>query len=258
MSSTSPLSPVREKLIIASFMGIIGTILLLLTVAGQFWQPDVMGGKSDLRRYWNELKNNRPFILDEATLAVYNGTKHESTRVIQFHENWVQWLASFAYHPLRRTQNTELLIEGQTAECSERAQILKTIAEDFGYSCRFVGLGGHVVLEVADDGDWRVADPEFGITFPVDVTRLASPLQEPAIVESLRSRGINDEQIANYLSILQSEEDNCRLPIGEAISPRLRMLEDACGWLAWIIPAAFYLSAIGYVLSARNGTPQLE
>lgn len=258
MSSISSLGPVREKLIIASFMSIIATILLLLTVAGQFWQPDLGGGKSEIRRYWQDLRNGKPFTLDEATLAVYKGTKHESTRVIQFHENWVQWLASFAYEPLQRTQNTELLIEGQMAECSERAQILKTIAEDFGYSCRFVGLGGHVVLEVAEDGDWRVADPEFGITFPVDVTRLASPLQEPAIVESLRSRGVNDEQIANYLSILQSQEDNCRLPIGESISPRLKMLEDGCGWLAWIIPAAFYLSAIGYVLSARHGIPQVE
>jgi hypothetical protein len=173
-------------------------------------------------------------------------------------ENWVQWIAGFLYVPLRRTQDADLLINGQNAECSERSQILKSIAEEFGFQCRFVGLGGHVVLEVAVDGDWQVADPEFGLTYPVNISRLAEESQESAVIDALRSHHVNDEQISNYLRILQSEEDNIRLPIGEPISPRLKLMEEACDWLAWIIPIACYLSACGYFISARTGSYPTE
>ena len=258
MTYVSALTPVRERLIWASFHCVIGTLLLLLTVAGYLWKQDVVRSESELRTYWAELRTGKPFQLNEATLAVYNSTSLTSERFIRLHENWVQWMAGFLYAPLRRTQDTDLLINGQNAECSERSQILKSIAEEFGYQCRFVGLGGHVVLEVAIDGDWQVADPEFGLTYPVSISRLAAESQQAAVIDALRSRNVNEEQIGNYLRILQSEDDNVRLPIGESISPRLKHMEDACNWLAWIIPIACYVSACGYFFSARTGSYQSE
>lgn len=254
----SSFTSIRERLLWASFHCLFGTILLSLTVAGNIWKQSGRSAASELNAYWSELRKGESFDLHKATLAVHQGTTHNSTRYIRLHENWVQWFAGLLYEPLRRTQNTDLLIAGKNAECSERAQILKTIAEEFGHQCRFVGLGGHVVLEVSSESDWQVADPEFGLTFPVNVTQLANESQQPAIESALRSRDINEDQIADYVQIIQSQEDNVRLPIGEALSPRLKIIEDTCGWLAWIIPIACYVSALGYFLSARNGFPQSE
>lgn len=252
------LTPIRERLIWASFHCIVGSFLFTLTLCGYLLKNSTICGTPELRTYLARLEAGQPFDLEEATLAVYRGTSHTTPRFIQVHENWVQWLGGKIYAPLRRTQNTALLINGQIAECSERAQILKAIAEKYGYLCRFVGLGGHVVLEVAMDHDWHVADPEFGLTFPVSVTNLADQNQEPSIIEALRSRSIHEKQISNYLRILQSEEDNNRLRIGEAISPRLELIEEISGWLTWLIPLACFISALGYFISARGGNCSAE
>lgn len=258
ITHVSSLSPVRERLVWASFHCLVGTILLLLTIAGSVWKHTGKSAAAELNAYWSELRNGATFDLNKATLVVHQSTSHNSTRLIGWHENWVQWIAGFAYAPLRRTQNTDLLIAGQNAECSERAQILKTMAEEFGQQCRFVGLGGHVVLEVATESDWQVADPEFGLTFPVNTTRLADECQQSSIEQALRSRDVNEEQIANYVQIIQSQDDNVRLPIGESLSPRLKLAEEACAWLAWIIPIACYVSALGYFISARSGSLRPE
>lgn len=258
ITHVSSLHSIRERLVWASFHCLVGTVLLSLTVAGNLWKQSGKSAAAELNAYWSELRNGETFDLNKATMAVHLGTTHKSPRYIRWHENWVQWFAGLLYAPLRRTQNTDLLIAGKNAECSERAQILKTIAEEFGHQCRFVGLGGHVVLEVASENDWQVADPEFGLTFPVNVTQLADESQQLAIETALRSRDINEHQIADYVQIVQSQEDNVRLPIGEALSPRLKLIEDACGWLAWIIPIACYVSALGYFISARNGFPPSE
>lgn len=244
----------RERLIWASFHCIVGSLLFTLTLCGYLLKNSMICANPELRSYMAHLEAGRPFDLEEATLAVYNGTSHTTPRFIQVHENWVQWIGGKIHAPLRRTQHTALLINGQIAECSERAQILKTIAEKHGHLCRFVGLGGHVVLEVAMDHVWHVADPEFGLTFPVSITKLSDQNREASIIEALRRRNIHEEQISNYLHILQSEKDNTRLRIGEAISPRLELIENISGWLTWLIPLACYISALGYFISARSGT----
>lgn len=213
---------------------------------------DSVKAKSPVRAYWEELRNGKTFELSEAAYIVFSATTHDSPRYVSFHENWVQWLLSRVYKPLRRTQDTELLIDGGRAECSERSQILKSIAEDCGYRCRFVGLGGHVVLEVEMDCRWYVADPEFGIAFPFDVEQLCKESHSDFVRQALRPRALPEAQIDDYLLILHSTDDNRHLPIGEPISPRLHTIEQVCQWLAWLIPLAFLFSSIGFFLGIRN------
>lgn len=243
---------IRRRLFLVAIHCSIGTLLLLLTLAGQLWRDDSVRGESPVREYWEGLRNGKAFELNEASYIVFSSTTHDSPRYLSFHENWVQWLLSRVYKPLRRTQDTELLIDGGRAECSERSQILKSIAEDCGYRCRFVGLGGHVVLEVEMDSQWYMADPEFGLAFPFDVEQLCEESYTDYLRHALKTRALSDGRIDDYLQILQSADDNQRLPIGEPISPRLHSIEQACQWLAWIIPLAFLFSSFGFLLGLRG------
>lgn len=191
---------------------------------------------STLQSFWEELKIGGTFDLEVATGRVYVSTKHSDHRRICFTENWVQWLAGQVYAPLRRTQDTKLLVQGRRTDCGERCQILKTLAESAGKECRFVGLNGHVVLEVKDQGIWRMADPDYGIVFQCGVQELSRPIAAAHVREVLLGRGYSPARVDRYLGILQSTDDNVFLPSGQALSPRLWAIERGCYWLAWLLP----------------------
>jgi hypothetical protein len=163
-------------------------------------------------------------------------------------ENWLQAALGLIYRPIKTTQDTDRLLAGGIANCSERSQILKTIAESADYPCRFVGLQGHVVLEVLDGDRWRMADPDYGVVFDRGVESLASPEHQPDVVAALASRGYPSQTIVSYLELLQSTNDNQFLPIGSPLSPRLYKLEQACNWLIYILPTTAILVGLLPVL----------
>lgn len=195
---------------------------------------------------------DEPFDLSTATARVYSGIPHHEPRHIGPGENWLQAALGQIYMPIKTTQDTQRLLAGGIANCSERSQILKTIAESVGYQCRFVGLNGHVVLEVFDDHRWRMADPDYGVVFDCPVGSLALPQHESIVVATLAKRGHQDNAITKYLEILQSTSDNQSLPIGSPLSPRLYKIERACSWLIWILPAAAIFIGLSPVLISRR------
>lgn len=206
--------------------------------------PPAIDSEPALRSYFKDLKAGQPFDLQEATSQVFRGTVHSDQRRIQFSENWVQWLAGQGYAPLLHTQDTDLLINGGVANCAERAQILKTLAEAAGRKCRFVGLNGHVVLEVEDEGVWQLADPDYGIAYTSGVEVLSQPAAASLVRETLREHGYKGPKAAQYLDILQTPDDNIFLPPGQALSPRRFALEAACRWLARILPPLVLLASL--------------
>ena len=250
--SSNKTSQIRRRLFLAVIHCGVGVFLILLTFTGTLWRHESVHNESPVRKYWEELHHGKAFELSEASFVVFSSTTHDAPRYLRFHENWVQWILSRVYKPLRRTQDTELLIDGGRAECSERAQILKSLAEDCGYRCRFVGLGGHVVLEVEMDSQWYVADPEFGLAFPFDIEQLCQESRTDLLRKALKTIALPEDHIDDYLLILHSTDDNRRLPIGEPISPRLYSIEQLCQWLSWIVPLAFLLSSIGFFLGLRG------
>jgi hypothetical protein len=198
-----------------------------------------------LRRYLQELRAGQPFDLDEATRRVYRGTTHSVGRRVNLRENWLQRLLGQFYEPLSRTQDTERLIDGGFADCSERSQILKTIAEEAGCACRFIGLHGHVVLEVCLQGTWRIADADYGVTYPVGLAGLESAAGPLLVRGELAKNGYDAAAIDRYIELVHSVDDNVALPIGSPLSPRLWVLERCCNGLAWALPAACF--AMGLV-----------
>jgi hypothetical protein len=191
---------------------------------------------------------NEPFELTAATLRVHQGIVHQEPRFVGPGENWLQAILGTFYPPIKTTQDTDRLLAGGIANCSERSQILKTIAESAGYQCRFVGLQGHVVLEVLDGEQWLMADPDYGVVFDLDVASLALPDQQPVVVAALTDRGYPYQTIARYLEILQSTNDNQTLPTGSPLSPRLHKIEQACSWLIWMLPATAIALGLSPVL----------
>jgi hypothetical protein len=191
------------------------------------------------------------FDLGTATTWVYQGIVHAEPRYVNAGENWLQAGLGLLYTPFKTTQDTHRLLAGGIANCSERSQILKTIAESAGYDCRFVGLEGHVVLEVHDGGRWRMADPDYGVVFDLGVDSMALREQQPVVITALASHGHSGKTISTYLEILQSTDDNTRLDVGSPLSPRLHAIEKACAWLIWIMPTTAIFVGLSHRLVIR-------
>lgn len=199
------------------------------------------------------------FDLERATHFVHDATSHSDDRRISVDENWLQWLGGKGYAPLAHVQLPSRLLAGQVANCSERSQILKALAEAAGCQCRFVGLGGHVVLEVCPNGDWLVADPSYDVVYSVGIERLQSAAGESEVRSKLSSAGHSPGVVISYLAILQSTNDNVVLPVGSPLSPRLYRAEIACAWLVWLIPAGLvYLGMRLRGASVFAGNPERE
>jgi hypothetical protein len=238
--------------IVAALAIAVGTLMTVASGIGFFAGRVINPATVPLGNYVRAVASgDEAFELRTATMRVYRGIVHEEPRHIRVSENWLQAGLGLLYAPIKTTQDTDRLIAGGIANCSERSQILKTIAESAGYDCRFVGLEGHVVLEVHDGGRWRMADPDYGVVFDVGVDSMALPEQESVLVAALVGFGHSDETISTYLQILQSTDDNTRLAVGSPLSPRLDAIERACGWLVWILPATAISFGLSPVLAHR-------
>lgn len=212
-------------------------LLPLLSSSPVFSVPSTQERQS-LRAYVQRIQAGGEYELNEAVARVHAGTVHSDGSAVGLAENWLQFVLSRVYPPLARSQNTARLIEGGEGDCSERSQILKTISEAAGLPCRFVGLGGHVVLEVQVAGAWQIADADYGVVFPVGLAVLEQDSAEPLIRDKLALARHSPDKIQTYAEIVQSRGDNVTLPVGMPLSPRLHLAELACDWLVWLLPLA--------------------
>jgi hypothetical protein len=146
------------------------------------------------------------------------------------------WLAGKFYEPLSRTQNPERIVAGEGGLCSEVAAVMNSIAMRSGLNARFIGLNGHVVSEVQTVNGWRIADPDFGVTYPGSL-KLLEGENGPVIIRNvLKTKGYRKDTIDSIIKLFQSSEDNVVMDINVALSPRLYKLELFAEWLKWIIP----------------------
>ena len=83
---------------------------------------------------------------------------------------------------------------------------------------------------------WWTSDPDYGVVYPFPASELAELSREPAVRRTLETRAYPGETIERYLEILQTTHDNVVCPLGLPLSPRLYLVEQACDWLAWLLP----------------------
>lgn len=175
------------------------------------------------------------YSVSRACSFVHSTTKHSVERRIGWQENWVQASLGLMYPPIERTQSPERIIAGEQADCSERVAALQQMFRQAQLPTRIVGLGGHVVLEVKANGKWYTADPDYGVTYGVGVAQLETGTGQ-GVRRLLQRVGCTEPVIDRYLEILHSTSDNVVMDIHQPLSPRLALLEGACGWLLVAIP----------------------
>jgi hypothetical protein len=235
---------------------LLGSGLTAATVSGRIWRGSSAlesAANGELQSYVASLRRGTtPFNLADANHKVFVATRHSDDRRIALTENWLQWSLGHVYAPLARTQNAELLMASARGDCSERSQILKTLAEDAGHRCRFAGLSGHVVLEVETARRWQVADPDYGVVFPLGIETLQRPQAEPLIRSTLARSSYPPATIELYLSIVQSAKDNVVMPVGSPLSPRLAVVERWCERLALPLPLGMILCGVALLFGYRR------
>jgi hypothetical protein len=165
---------------------------------------------------------------DWLTRFVHKQTVHSDFRRISWRENWLQWLLGQCYGPLQRTQNPVQLMKEAVGDCSERSAILKELFEASGRKCRYVGLEGHVVLEVWTNEKYCLADADYGVFYSHSLNELTGSEGIDILREKLLAAGYGNSTIANYTKMITSTEDNRTLPEGSPLSPRLAIIEWGC------------------------------
>jgi len=176
-----------------------------------------------------------------ATLYVHSITEHCMQRDLTLWENWPQWLLGQFYSPLLRTQNPHWIVSGGRGDCSERAAVLQDLLSAQGIQSRFIGLGGHVVLEAQSPRGAWILDPDYGVSMQTGIAQL----QEQALLELepwLVEQGIDQTKSQQYASLLTSQEDNKVLEWNQPLSPRLKRVENACELAIWLIPMISWLT----------------
>lgn len=234
---------------------VLGSAFLSINAAGLFWEPPsaapslvpeaqqvpgfhyAIGSNAELLRRLSTPE--KEFSLEATNDLVARTIRHVEDRRLAFYENPLMWMAGKVYDPLSRTQNPHKIARGARGLCSEAALVLTAIAKLNGVPARLVGLNGHVVSEIETLQGWRVADPDYGITFPATLHELEGPAGPPMIEQALRSKGYDNATVRRYVEVFQTASDNEVAPIHAPLSPRLAKVEACSEWLNWIVPIAF-------------------
>jgi hypothetical protein len=242
--------PFRSQLV---RMGL--ALLAVLTTVGAVapsWSSSSEGRerRNRLQGFADDFADGWYYPIHRSCRLVHSLTEHSIERRIAPRENWLQWVAGQFYPPLQRTQRVDRILERGIGDCSERVIVLQTLVRKQLLPTRIVGLGGHVVLEVQANRKWYTADPDYGVVFPWSVERM-SELPDRAIAWILAEAGYSLPQIAEYLRIVKSTEDNIAMPLNTPLSPRLAWLETICHHGIIVLPAAMW-SLLGILAMTRS------
>ena len=87
------------------------------------------------------------------------------------------------YHMLHgkvtsETWDTEEALQRGVGLCSQQAMALHGLLKMFGIESRVMGLSGHVICIVHINEKWIVADPDYGVVLPIDISKLE---QDPSL-----------------------------------------------------------------------------
>lgn len=193
-------------------------------------------------------------FVDSTTKKVFYAMFHSEARRIAFYENWIMWLCGKIYRPASRTLDAKLLVKAGAGNCSERTQVLMDIFKLNGLDCRIISLNGHITLQVFFNGQWMVADADYGLVYKGDMHQMQTAgLQFADSV--LSKNAFSDELRKNYLYFWKTSSDNILLPLNKESSTRLYKAEKLSQWLRWIIPALLLIICIVPYKKARQVAP---
>lgn len=182
--------------------------------------------------------------LEEINTIVFESIFHTGRRKYSFSENYILFLGGFLHEYISSPQNPAGIIKGGGGLCSEISAVMKRVLRRAGVKARFIGLRGHVALEVEVDDEWVVADPDYGVVYEYPLQVLEERANE-IIPGALAEAGYPDEMIEAVVRVFMDSEENVALPPGQALSPRLALIENAANVLKWVLPAGLLVFGMG-------------
>lgn len=238
----------------------LGLSLLVLSGIGLFIPPGVptqAQSASDIPGYDFVIRDSdvlenaiavpqENFDLFSATRLVFETMKHADNRTFRIYENWIMWSIGLVYEPAARIRGVKRLVRGQSGYCSEAVLVLNHVATLNGRASRYVHLEGHVVAEVQTEQGWQVADPDFGLVFPMSIAELQSQRGIQQLRDELKRAGYGEDTTEEYVGALVTLEDNYVRAGDAPSSPRLYRLEMISEWMLWILPGV--LLGVGLLL----------
>ncbi len=255
--------PVMELKLIRIIFLISGTGLLLVNLIGTFFfkplqPPDegIPGYDYPLRDApeLEEIAVSPPEIgtiadLEEINEIVFERIFHTDKRKYSFTENYLLYLGGFFHEYISSPQNPKAIIKGGGGLCNEISAVLRHILRKAGVPARYIGLQGHVALEVKIEDEWVVADPDYGVVYAYSLAELEESGDEiiPGVLEEA---GYPDEMIEQVVEVFLDSDENVILPAGRELSLRLSLIEKTAGYLKWLIPAG--LLFLGIAGAARK------
>lgn len=178
--------------------------------------------------------------LEEINALVFETIFHTDSRKYSLSENYLLYFGGFIHEYISSPQYPQSIIRGGGGLCSEISAVLKHILGEADVTARFIGLQGHVVLEVELDEKRVVADPDYGIVYEYPLEELEERGEEiiPPLLEEV---GYPGDMVEPVVEVFTDSEGNVVLREGEHLSGRLYIIERTAGFLKWLIPAGFLL-----------------
>lgn len=127
--------------------------------------------------------------------------------------------------------------------CSQVSMVASAVLQRNGFQSAMVGLDGHVIATArADDGQWYVLDPDYGVIMPYDIATIE---RNPELIESYYPAHHYSAAAIETLKSIYGEEGNFIFEEGARGYKGLgAVVETLAYFLKWAIPFALLFVAI--------------
>jgi hypothetical protein len=194
-----------------------------------------------------QARSNDPATLADAADEFVRLRFYHSYSFFDARENWLAYLAGFAWINLRSPVLPDDILHHPQAACSQQAMVFQAIVRKFGLDSGVVRFKNHMVAAVKIAGAWRVYDADREIS-PRSYALSAAAAGDPRVVAIYgpveKFIGLTDPDFRRRLSV----DDVDANPANHA-----SLFHRVTGWLSsygWI----FFLGAAFLRLARRPRT----
>ncbi len=155
------------------------------------------------------------------------------------------------YYQRYEFNNWRRALERGVGLCSQHAIILDGYLKFAGLESKILRLDGHVVNYVKVDGNWWIADSDYGVAIPYELGTIESDL---SLVRQFYSPIIKDELYLRTLENAYREQGNSMVEsAAEYHGLKYVFIEEGSYFLKWLLPVIFLIcSFFSYLLSKRT------
>lgn len=152
----------------------------------------------------NRARSNDPAVLADAADDFVRRRFYHSYSFFDPRENWLSYLAGFAWLDLRSPVLPDDILHHPEAACSQQVMVFQAIVRRFGLQSGIVRFNHHMVAAVRIKGAWRLYDADREIT-PRSYALTALVAGEPRVIAIYGSVataiGLTDPVRRRHLSV---------------------------------------------------------